>query len=227
MIHNPDTPIYGELTPGCMSSVVEICKSVFGLNNTSRVIDLGSGVGKPTWHFAANDVDISVGIECVHIRYMAAQRASLHILEESRNIPAIRSTKVGFSCVDILQIRTLAYFDIVYMFDCGFNPLLLSHISNLIGIGRCRYLVSYHNPAILHSHKFPVQLLYKQPRMKMFAGKNSRTAYFYSVMSRADCIETFDETTPDDTLAVVVKFCNADYLDKISLLQGLLSRELL
>ena len=136
-----------------MATAIEICKSLFGLDDSFRIIDLGSGVGKPSWHFAVNDVELSIGIDSVPGRYMASQRASLKILEEYE-----RNFSLGFACIDILQLRELAFFDLVYMFDCGFNPVLLKHISKLIGYGRCRYLVSYYNPHTLLENGFCVSL---------------------------------------------------------------------
>jgi hypothetical protein len=68
-----DGAIYGELTKASMQKVINIMITKCEMNNQSRFIDVGSGLGKPNFHAAQDPaVRLSVGIELEHLRWQLA-----------------------------------------------------------------------------------------------------------------------------------------------------------
>jgi hypothetical protein len=62
--------IYGELTFLSMQRVIDVLVLHCGMNTSSRLLDVGSGLGKPNFH-SANDVKLrlSIGVELEEIRW--------------------------------------------------------------------------------------------------------------------------------------------------------------
>jgi hypothetical protein len=219
----PDAPIYGELTEGSMEKVVAQCISLFGLDKqvdpAYRVIDLGSGVGKPSWHFAARGALLSIGVEVVRERVYQSSAAAAMILRDcERMLDSTRPFNVAFGNIEITALQTLSYFDVVYMSDDGFSPNTLTHVSKIIGGGRCRYLVSYHWENKLYSLGFNLRLLGKLRNLKLSGSSNcsSRTVYFYEIV-RKKRARGHEEVVLDPLLAPVVELAhkNYDYRQKI------------
>lgn len=63
-------PIYGELTMGSMQKMIDLMMEHAHLNENSRFIDVGSGIGKPNLHVAQYPgVEFSCGVEMEHTRW--------------------------------------------------------------------------------------------------------------------------------------------------------------
>jgi Histone methylation protein DOT1 len=124
-------PIYGELTIGSMQKVVRIMKSVTGLDSSSRFIDVGSGIGKPSIHVAQDPgVAFSYGIEVEADRWLLGMSCLKGIFDmavkQTENVPS--ETRIGHRCLfdlgDIRRAKTFEPFTHVYMFSIGYVPLL-------------------------------------------------------------------------------------------------------
>ena len=75
--------IYGELTMHSMQKVVDLMVAQCALNNQSRFIDVGSGLGKPNFHVAQDPaVRLSLGVELEHIRWQASknEKKNIHLV---------------------------------------------------------------------------------------------------------------------------------------------------
>jgi len=151
--------IYGELTMGSMQKVVNLMVNKCGLTHTSRVIDVGAGLGKPNLHFAQDPgCRLSLGVELEDIRW----RLSMFILDgilpemedgleqESRRRPKSASRPevsdssdssdddvndpklyagVNFVQGDIDDAASTDPFTHIYMYDLGFPPPLQQSIA--------------------------------------------------------------------------------------------------
>jgi hypothetical protein len=194
-------PIYGELTQGDFSKIVDCCVYLFGMDKSFRVIDLGSGVGKPSWHFAQLDIEASVGVESEYERYIS----SLVVQDKISKVPpADLCERVCFLHADVLRLTTLSQFDIIYMFDCGFTDELYRHLASIVG-GRARYMVSYRAPDYLQSYGFEIVLLGALSGAHMSGSTNTRTAYFYSVSPSP----TYNPHVVDPSLETALYMCHA------------------
>jgi hypothetical protein len=209
-IAGDNVPIYGELEPGMMDKAITLCKEVFGLTEGFRVIDIGSGVGKPSWHFAGRGAEISIGIECVPHRHFHSMRAKLSILKNCKDILNKHRFNVAFECLDVTELLDLGYFDLVYMFDCGFPPHVHSHIASIIGKGRCRYLVAYDDLNYLSMRGFKLKLVGQISGLKFSCSTNTRTAYYYLV-DQVSTHSGYDANKPDPLLVDVVEFSQESY----------------
>lgn len=75
-------PIYGELTMGSMQKMINLMKEHTSFDNTSRFIDVGSGVGKPNLHVAQDPgVELSYGIEVEGDRWLLSMHGLQGVLE--------------------------------------------------------------------------------------------------------------------------------------------------
>jgi hypothetical protein len=194
-------PIYGELAQGDFTKIIDCCVYLFGMDKTFRVIDLGSGVGKPNWHFAQLDIEASVGVESEYERYIS----SLVVQDKLAKMSCsdLRD-RVVFLHADILRLTTLSQFDIIYMFDCGFTDDLYEHLASIVG-GRARYMVSFRNPECLQSHGFAIVLLGSLGGLRLSSSTNTRTAYFYSVSPSP----TYNPRVVDPTIETALYLCHA------------------
>lgn len=213
----PSSPIYGELTKHSMEKVINTCKRLNMINDSTYAFDVGAGIGKPSWHLIAHKVALSVGIDCEHLRVGCSYKASWEILKKCTQIEDLDcdSLKVGLAYVDIMNIHTLGYFDFIYMLDLGFPPCVLKHIAKLIGSGRCQYLISFHKPKKLIACGFKIKLLYKQSGLALHGGNATRTAYFYKINVPLELVNDHPELDP--ALVRVVRLASCDYHTKLSM----------
>jgi len=121
-------PIYGELTMGSMQKMVNLMQKYTGLDNTSRFIDVGSGIGKPNLHVTQDPaVAFSCGIEMELDRWRLGLKCLQLVLqqaskdEDDTSIPADEKTRHNcmFLHGNIMEARTFDPFTHVYMFSIG------------------------------------------------------------------------------------------------------------
>jgi Histone methylation protein DOT1 len=136
-------PIYGELTMGSMQKMVNAMKVFTDFSSSSRFMDVGSGIGKPSFHVAQDPgVEFSYGVELIKDRWLLSMNCLKQLLnvvtmqqvEQSleSKVPGVVDDKVTipsdknhlkhrvfFECGDIQQARTFDPFTHVYMFSVG------------------------------------------------------------------------------------------------------------
>jgi Histone methylation protein DOT1 len=131
-------PIYGELTMGSMQKMVNLMKQHAGLCETSRFIDVGSGIGKPNFHVAQDPVvEFSYGIEIEADRWllgMSCLKQVLNVAASQQQQQEQQTATTGaraassqnrlqhrmlFEHGDIRNAKTFDPFTHVYMFSIG------------------------------------------------------------------------------------------------------------
>jgi Histone methylation protein DOT1 len=138
-------PIYGELTMGSMQKVINLMKEHASFNSSSRFIDVGSGIGKPSLHVAQDPgVLFSYGIEVEPARWMLGQSClgavlkeaarTTSLLEDAQDTPVAAmapltpeqetSSSIQHRCFfelgDIREASSFDPFTHVYMFSIGY-----------------------------------------------------------------------------------------------------------
>ena len=118
--------IGGELSKQSMQKTVDVMVKYQELNEKSVVINLGSGMGMPNFHFAQCGVALSVGIEIESPRYLLSV-ANLHkvLMEANKNKLDI-GTNCYFVHADIEQITSLYGVTHCYTFCKGMQEKNLS-----------------------------------------------------------------------------------------------------
>jgi Histone methylation protein DOT1 len=121
-------PIYGELTQGSMQKMVNLMQQYTCFDQTSRFIDVGSGIGKPSLHVAQDPgVALSCGIEMELDRWRLSLKSLQAMLQEAHkdandaSIP--EGDKIRHHCMflhgNIMEAKTFDPFTHVYMFSIG------------------------------------------------------------------------------------------------------------
>ena len=120
-------PIYGQLNESSMDKVIDVMMNVCNLNSLSMVLDVGAGLGLPTFHIAQRvHLCLSMGVESEAIRY----RMSIHSLKLLCTGPhrsVVNTDGVSFIHANILNAESYEPFNIIYMFDVGMPPSIYEH----------------------------------------------------------------------------------------------------
>jgi hypothetical protein len=118
-------PIYGELTMGSMQKMIDLMIEHTSLDETSKFIDVGSGIGKPNLHVAQYPgVAFSCGVEMEHTRWslgMVCLKAVLDqaVSESERSLSPKIQGKCVFLHKNVTEAKTFDPFTHVYMFSIG------------------------------------------------------------------------------------------------------------
>jgi len=182
-------PIYGELTMGSMQKMINLMMEHCDLNQESRFIDVGSGIGKPNLHVAQYPgVSFSCGVEVERSRWVLGISCLKAVLDEAvkqRNEGSLTNTEAKvlgntiFLHNDIKEAMTFDPFTHVYMFSIGFPPSLWLKLSGMWNASRSRYLICYHSPKdIIHNYEFEVELVTQMPT-SMHGSKEGHMGYIY------------------------------------------------
>ena len=150
--------IHGELTIGAMQHVINFLKEHCEFNKSSRFIDIGSGLGKPTIHVTLDPgVRLSVGIEVQKDRYEMSIQNGCAILATLKD-SAAESLNFAFVNEDVNNAYTLDPFTHVYSFDVGMPPETLKAIAwQFNNSYSAKYLACYHPPSlVIHQYGFKV-----------------------------------------------------------------------
>jgi len=176
------TPIAGEITTCSMDRIIKQMQILMKLDRCSRILDIGSGQGKPNLHFsAAVNPSLNVGVEVIPLRWYQA------VLNLTKVCDASLLGKSFYpNCVFVLgNIREAGSFDPfthIYMFSTGFNPKTYRAIARRLNRTRStRYLVCYAKYADLLDHDFKNLELIHQEEVTMVSAGEKKTAYFYKV----------------------------------------------
>jgi Histone methylation protein DOT1 len=178
-------PIYGELTMGSMQKMINLCKEHAELDETSRFLDVGSGIGKPNLHVAYDPgVAVSVGIEVEADRWLLGMHCLKAVLDAALPIePELKCQNDSSRCMflhgDITAAQTFDPFTHVYMFSIGFPPLLWCELSKMWNRSSAAYLICYHGPKDIVGHyEFHVELV-AQASTSMHGSKEGHAGYIY------------------------------------------------
>jgi len=195
-----DGAIYGELTKASMQKVINIMITKCEMNNQSRFIDVGSGLGKPNFHAAQDPaVRLSVGIELEHLRWQLAmynlKSVSSALCRGKENGKLLSG--VNFMAADVETAESMDPFTHVYMYDLGFPPPLQQSIARKFNTSvHSRYLVSYRPPhRVIHEYGYEVELVDQLPT-SMYGSGESHMAYFYK-RTNAPMSSTAAESQPN------------------------------
>jgi Histone methylation protein DOT1 len=184
-------PIYGELTMGSMQKMINLCKEHAELDETSRFLDVGSGIGKPNLHVAHDPgVAVSVGIEVEADRWLLGMHCLKAVLDATATLPIEPlkchndSSRCMFLHGDITAAQTFDPFTHVYMFSIGFPPLLWCELSKMWNRSSAAYLICYHGPKDIVGHyEFNVELV-AQASTSMHGSKEGHAGYIYRRSSK-------------------------------------------
>lgn len=183
-----DGAIYGELTQGSMQKVLDIMVEKLGMDNQSRFIDVGSGLGKPNFHAAQNpQVRLSVGIELEAIRYQMAMLNLKNIALDTENglvdgdaedLKLIGGTNFMVGDIDVATYTDP--FTHIYMYDLGFPPPLQKSIAQKFNNSQHAVaLVSYRPPRrVIEEYGYAVEFV-DSFCTSMHGSGEGHTAYFY------------------------------------------------
>ena len=122
--------IYGELTMGSMQKMVDLMKKYTSFDSSSRYIDVGSGLGKPSLHVCQDPgVEFSYGIEMEMSRWMLGM-ANLQAVVKAASVqqasgqPISEQEQIGYNCYfehgNIMDAASFDPFTHVYMFSIGY-----------------------------------------------------------------------------------------------------------
>jgi len=113
------TPMAGELTMKSMERIISIMRLWMGFNSFSRVLDIGSGQGKPNCHFAATvNPELNVGIEIVPLRWLQANHNLIMVCDKALS-GEVPFPNCYFKLGSVRDVGSLDPFTHVYMFSTG------------------------------------------------------------------------------------------------------------
>jgi len=171
-------PVYGEVTMGTFQKVVDAMSRFTEFDASSSFVDVGAGLGKPSFHVALNPgVKLSAGIELEQLRF----ELSMHNLRFVRPaLPELRDSVVYFAREDATNMGDFENFTHVYMFDVGFPPSVLVSLANSFNRSKCvKALVSFQRPdRVISVYGFGVELVH-QVQTRMNGSSEQHTAYIY------------------------------------------------
>ena len=175
--------IYGELTMASMQKVINVLINKCDMNEQSRFIDVGSGLGKPNLHAAQDPcVRLSVGIELEQIRWQLAMY-NLHQMSDELSRGKEQGkllSGTNFLVGDVDTAASMDPFTHVYMYDLGFPPPLQQSIARKFNSSvHARFLVSYRPPhRVIDEYGYAVELVEQLPT-SMHGSGESHMAYVY------------------------------------------------
>jgi Histone methylation protein DOT1 len=157
-------------------------------NETSRFIDVGSGVGKPNLHVAQDPgVALSYGVEVEPERWLLSMHGLDGMLvamdEQGENVSDEQEIqgRCMFVLGDIRQANTFDPFTHVYMFSIGFPPKLWHSLAEMWNrsSNTAQYMICFHSPKdIIDCYEFDVELVVQTPT-SMHGSKEGHTGYIY------------------------------------------------
>jgi hypothetical protein len=174
-------PIYGELTKGSMTRMVELMKASTGLDSSSFFLDVGSGIGKPNFHVAIDPgVQVSFGLEIDDDRWLLSMNCLIATHQCANRFGA---QKCIFIKGDIKNANVFDPFTHVYMFSIGFPPALWVELADIWNRSASLYLICFHAPKdVIGAYEFDAELLAHQSTT-MHGSQQHHTAYVYRRLS--------------------------------------------
>ena len=116
----PDAPLYGEISPGSLSSLGDMLTDRCEFKSSSILLDVGSGVGKPTIYFAHNPgLDCCIGIECDRTRWCLSMQNAYYVLLDSFLKSDSNKVNLWFLHIDLKELTCFNRCTHIYSFTCG------------------------------------------------------------------------------------------------------------
>jgi hypothetical protein len=173
--------IYGELSEGSMQRVVNVLRAEAELDASSRFIDVGSGLGKPSLHVSQDPgCQLSFGIELELVRWQLSIHNHRSLLLTEPPEGGNRPSNVYFMHGDMQQAKTFDPFTHVYMFDLGFPPSTFSVLAKAFNRSMTPYLISYQQPRkVIDLYGFGVELIHKEGSLQLTGSSENHTMYVY------------------------------------------------
>ncbi len=173
--------IYGELTVGSFQKIVDLLKAHCNLNCNSRFVDVGSGLGKPSFHVAQDPgCQMSFGVELEELRWRLSIHNHRSMLRATTQIDCSPPVNVFFLHADMQQAQTFDPFTHVYSCDVGFPPSTFHRLAKVFNRSQTQYLISYQSPKrIIDLYKFNVELVFKEGSLKMTGSSEGKTVFAY------------------------------------------------
>jgi len=195
--------IYGELTVGSMQKMVNLMKKYTEFSASSRFIDVGSGLGKPSLHVAQDPgVEFSYGIEMERVRWMLGMSNLNEVLKaaygqqyagEQLHEEGMIKHRCMFDHGNVMEAESFNPFTHVYMFSIGFPPKLWKRLSTMFNRSESPYLICYQAPRIIiERYGFLVELV-KQAPTSMHGSSEGHMGYLYRRKGYDSCNATLDK----------------------------------
>ena len=187
-----EAPIYGELTQGSMTKMVDLMKEHTNLDSSSFFLDVGSGIGKPNFHVAIDPgVQVSFGLEVDADRWLLSMNcliatlrfAADDIIPSKQDDMILREQLAKQKCIfikgDIKNAKVFDPFTHVYMFSIGFPPSLWLELARIWNRSASPYLICFHAPKdVIGKYRLNAELLAQQ-QTNMHGSQQKHTAYVY------------------------------------------------
>ncbi|KAE9008034.1 hypothetical protein PR001_g16810 [Phytophthora rubi] len=177
--------IYGEITQASFQRVVDYLKDKCELSESSRFLDVGSGLGKPNFHVAVDPgVEVSYGIELEELRW----HLSLHNLRSVLSLDSQKTKRLAtvFTAGDITHAHTFEPFSHVYSFDVGFPPDVMDKMAEMFNRSTAKYFASFHSPRkVVDMYGFSVENI-GRVATSMAGSSEGHQCYFYRRVVSSD-----------------------------------------
>jgi hypothetical protein len=194
-------------------------------NESSRFIDVGSGVGKPNLHVAQDPgVALSYGIEVEPERWLLSMHGLDGVLAamDEQGEDVLDEQEIQGRCMfvlgDIRQAKTFDPFTHVYMFSIGFPPKLWHSLAEIWNrsSSTARYMICFHGPKhIIDCYEFNVELLVQTPT-SMHGSKEGHTGYIY----RRKVVTETSEGRAQSSAAAATEPCDPFFASTWELVNG-------
>ena len=204
---------YGEITPASLQYLWhELVRLSLVTSGISSMLELGSGVGKPSFHFSSFFRCLTVGIEVDYSLYFASLGNLQRIYSKADEL-GLTPPSVAFLNEDIFEMTSFDPFEIIYTFDKLFEPKLLMHIAKVFNDStKCKVFITYQRPSVLEEAGFLHLSLQSKLQMKMVGSGEIKTCYIFTRRSVADPRRS--ESSPDPIVRdVLVKHSNGSLIE--------------
>lgn len=200
---------YGEITPASLQCLWhELVRLSLVSSGISSMLELGSGVGKPSFHFSSFFRCLTVGIEVDYSLYFASLGNLQRIYSKADEL-GFSAPSVAFLNEDIFEMTSFDPFEIIYSFDKLFEPKLLMHIAKVFNDStKCKVIITYQRPSVLEDAGFLHLSLQSKLHMRMVGSGEMKTCYIFTRRS------VVGESSPDPIVReVLVKYSNGSLID--------------
>lgn len=188
---------YGEIQQGSTQSLmVKLVELGLVIPGSTVMIELGSGLGKPSLHYSALFNSLCIGVELQEELYRLSinNMKKVYINAAKKNFPLPPASFINES---IFNIKTLNGFNLVYSFDSLFEPELVEKITSLLKYSATiDILVSYRSQREWAEYGLAVTKL-ASIQMTMVVSNEKRTCSIFrlgrvSVVSAATKLNDID-----------------------------------
>lgn len=179
----------------------ELLKLSLVIPRVTTFLDLGSGAGKPSFHFSSFFRCLTVGIEVDYPLYFTSLGNLKKIYLKAREL-GHHCPQVALLHRDIFGMSSFDPFEIIYSFDKLFEPELLRHIARVFNDStQVKVFISYQKPLILQRAGFVGITLQRKLQLKMRISGESKTAYIYT---RRSTDPRRNDSSPDPIIGEIL-----------------------